>query len=137
MSINLISIYQVEDALQILYDLLAEREPHHSISHKEMPSFEQHKRFVGSVPYLDWQLIEADGQYVGAVYLSKQREIGIGILKAHQGNGYGIAGVQAMMERWPGKFYANINPYNTPSIALFQKLGAKYIQKTYELTKEE
>lgn len=122
------------DVVDMLYNLLKEREPHQSISHKEMPTIEQHAAFIRTNPYLNWYIVMVDGEPVGAVYLTRQREIGIAIFKQYQGMGYGKSAVRALMFLWPGeKFLANINPANQASIAFFAKLGAKHIQNTYSL----
>lgn len=106
------------------YNLLSERELHENISHKALPSWEDHCAFVRSRPYLAWYLIANDfGRFTGAAYLTHQREIGVGVLKAHRGQGFASAAVTELMRRHPGRFLANINPANEASIALFRKLG--------------
>jgi RimJ/RimL family protein N-acetyltransferase len=116
-----------------LYNLLFERTKEQSISHKAMPSYEEHLRFIASKPYLAWYVIAANGVMVGAVYLSKQREIGISIFKQWQGQGFAWDAVTELMRRHPGRFLANINPANAASIGLFTNLDFKHIQNTYEL----
>lgn len=132
--INLISVYRERQAIEILYDLLVEREPHQCISHKNMPNMDEHAAFVRSQPYFAWYLIEnEEGSYVGSIYLSKQREIGVFIFKRYARSGYGAQAVSALMSKWPGRFLANINPNNAASIRFFENLGARHIQNTYEL----
>ena len=119
----------------VLYELLKERTPEQSISHKEMPSWDDHLDFIASRPYFAWYLIWADSDVVGAIYLTKQREIGIGIFKEFKSKGYGTEAVKKLMELHPGKFYANINPDNFASRMFFQEqFGAKLIQHTYVLS---
>lgn len=119
-------------AVGLLFDLLKEREPHQSISHKRMPTWGEHCAFVTSRPYEHWYAFaSASGVLAGAVYLSKQREIGIGVLKAHRGQGLGKAAVMELMRLHPGRFLANINPANEASIKLFTGLGFDLIQHTY------
>ena len=130
---KLIDVYINPRTVYLLYELLLERESHQCISHKEMPSMAQHLAFMRSKPYLAWYLIEHDGQIIGATYLSKQREIGIFLFKAHQMKGYGAKAVQLLMEAHPGRFLANIAPTNPGSSEFFQNLGFKHIQNTYEL----
>lgn len=134
-----VKITQTDQAAYgILYDLLAERTPEQSISHKKMPTHSEHIAFVDSKPYKAWYLVveESEG-YVGAVYLSRQNEIGVGIFKHHQGKGYGEAAVRELMRRCPlpegERYLANVNPDNEVSQAMFEKLGAKVIQYTYEV----
>ena len=132
---NLVGIYtDLHAALPLLYRLLEEREPHQNISHKRMPTWREHEDFVMSVPYAAWYLCVED-EPVGAVYLSKQREVGIGILRQFQGRGHAEAAVTELMRLHPrGRFLANINPANEASIALFRKLGfGGPIQVTLEL----
>ena len=137
-TIELVSVYNDPAAYGLLHDLLAERSPEESISHKKMPSYFEHIQFVDSKPYKAWYLVieESEG-YVGAVYLSRQNEIGVGIFKAHRGKGYGEAAVKELMRRCPltegDRYLANVNPSNDVSRAMFEKLGAKVIQYTYEV----
>ena len=115
------------------YRLLLEREPEQNISHKEMPTWEAHCSFVRSRPYLAWYWFEsADGQPAGCVYLSKQREIGVGVLKAHRGQGLAKEAITELMRLHPGRFLANINPHNSQSARLFHSMGFKLLQVTYE-----
>jgi RimJ/RimL family protein N-acetyltransferase len=119
--------------LQFLYDLLAERTPEQSISHKTMPTWDEHVRFVGSRPYLGWHLIAESGYLRGAIYLTKQREIGVGILRSQQRKGYARAAVLELMDRYTGPFLANVNPKNEASIKLWESLGFNLLQVTYQL----
>ena len=66
------------DAL-FLYDLLKNKDPNTNISHKKMPSYDEHVEFVMSKPYTNWYIIEYSKKNVGTIYLSKQDEIGISI----------------------------------------------------------
>lgn len=130
-AMRLTSVYDRAGSAKLLYDLLAEREPWQSISHKEMPEMWRHEYFVLSKPYLGWWLIELDGVVFGACYITKQREIGIHIFKAHQRKGAGKWAINEVMRLHPGKVLANINPANEASIALFKGLGFGHIQNTY------
>ena len=124
---KLVSVYLLQQdyaAVDFLYQLLAEREPHESISHRRMPTFSEHVAFAHSVPYPAWYLLEQDGKRVGAAYLTAQREIGIAISKAHRGQGLASLALAAVMRQHRGgRFLANINPANEASIALFRKHG--------------
>jgi RimJ/RimL family protein N-acetyltransferase len=134
--LTLVSVYEDRaiSAVQLLFTLLQERTPAQSISHKAMPTFEQHVSFVMSRPYDDnWYLVHIEGVgAVGCVYLTPQREIGVSILRKHQGQGYGTRAVQELMDAFHGRqFLANINPANAASIAMFARLGFNHIQNTY------
>jgi RimJ/RimL family protein N-acetyltransferase len=137
-----------EEHLRVLYELLEERTPEQSISHRRMPTREEHCRFVGDKTpkrledgelffigsYQDWCLIQNAAGIVGAVYLTRANEIGIGILREFQGHGYGPnAVVMMMMKHGERNYYANINPANEPSRKMFERLGFKTIQHTLAL----
>jgi GNAT superfamily N-acetyltransferase len=137
----MITLHDVYDATydtscRVLFDLLEERTPNQSISHRKMPSYEQHCAFVESRPYSAWYLIANEEEVaVGAVYLSKLDEIGIFIFERHQKKGYAKEAVEAIMEQHPRKRYlANIANTNPPSVLFFVELGFDLIQ--YTLAKE-
>lgn len=130
---TLIDVYQAPEALTVLYRLLEERTPRVNISHREMPSWDEHCAFVAARPYHAWYLIEDGGEPVGAVYLSRMDEIGVFILRAERGRGHGRRAVLALMARHPrDRYLANVAPANERSIAFFQGLGFVHIQNTYE-----
>ena len=132
---RLVPVQEVADAATYLYALLAEREPHQNISHKVMPAVDRHLSFVRSNPYSEWYLIAADNIIVGAIYLTKQNEVGIFIFRRHRGLGYGTRAVLMLAEKHKGKqILANIAPSNTSSRAMFEKLGFTLIQHTFERT---
>ena len=119
---------------QFLYELLSERDPKVNISHKKMPTFEEHVRFVMSKPYSKWYIIQLKNQSVGSIYLTDKNEIGIFMKKELQGKGIGRKALQLLMKLNPrSRYLANVNPHNTNSIKFFKKNGFKLIQYTYEL----
>jgi RimJ/RimL family protein N-acetyltransferase len=140
-----------EQHVQVLWDLLAQRQPWQNISHSEMPTPAQHCRFVANHPYEAWYLIEAAvhdpgagtlwAGIVGAIYLSKPggpsvpgNEIGIDILAPFWGFGLGKKAISLLMEfHGPRRYIANVAPGNEASQALFKSLGFKLCQHTYSL----
>ncbi len=119
---------------EFLWELLAERKPHQNISHRKMPTWNEHLNFILNHPYQHWDII-VEGEPIGAVYLTWEFEIGLVLLKEHQNKGYGTKALEDTLKRYPdGKFLANINPDNKQSIAFFKKHGFKRIQETYELS---
>lgn len=129
---KLVDVYSEPEANDILWALLFHRPEVANISHRRMPTWQEHCAFVDSRPYQHWYLIDC-GDYVGGVYLSKQREIGIGVLQKHWGHGYGKSAILMLMEKHPGEFLANVAPANRVSIELFADLGFRHIQNTYRL----
>lgn len=134
---RLIDVYDCADAPMLLYELLKEREPNVNISHREMPTWEQHVEFMSQRPYAAWYMIEEPGVFLGAIYLTKRDEIGVFLFKCQRGFGYGRQAIELLMKTHPRpRFLANINPANQKSIAFFRKLGFTHIQNTYELHPE-
>jgi RimJ/RimL family protein N-acetyltransferase len=133
-TISIVDVYDPLDALGatvFLYDLLADRDPAANISHRDMPTFDDHRKFVESRPYKAWYLVWTDAEPVGATYLTHANEIGIFILKAHRGNGYGKQAAHILMQMHPAKrFLANIAPGNPRSLAMFGALGFEFLQHT-------
>ena len=137
---KLIPISEHPDHAKILYDLLAERESNVNISHKKMPTWEEHCAFVANYPYEAWDLIVVGDDVVGTIYLTpmppasiRGNEIGIFIFKAHQGNGYGPQAIRMLMERHgPRRYLANISPSNPRSMRMFEALGFRHSETTYE-----
>lgn len=120
--------------LKFLYNLLLERDSRVNISHKKMPSYDEHIKFVLSKPYTKWYVVNLDGKKVGSVYLSKQDEIGIFLKKDIQGKGVGKYALNILKKKNPRKrFIANVNPKNKNSAKFFRQNGFKLIQHTYEL----
>jgi RimJ/RimL family protein N-acetyltransferase len=168
--IKLVDLYEAgirREGVEFLYELMKEREPEVNISHRALPTFEEHRRFVEHRPYRFWYLIEVveetrttPGQVgpasneegmrvtrVGYISATHANEIGIVIRKAHRGRGYGPAAIKALIEKHRsnpaeagirnGNWLANIAPANEHSRHIFTSLGFRLIQCTYELQREE
>ena len=127
-----------EKDLRFLYELLKEREMSTNISHRKMPTYNEHVNFVLSKPYSKWYIIYYGKNRVGSIYLSKQNEVGIFIKKIFFMNGIGTYALRLLIELNPSeRFLANINPKNKKSIEFFKKNGFKLLQHTYELIEEK
>lgn len=119
-----------------LYELLTERDPSVNISHKKMPTYEEHVEFVMSKPYSKWYIINYKNQKSGSIYLTNQNEIGIFIKKEMRNREIGKKALRVLIKHNPrARYLANVNPRNTRSIKFFKKNRFKLIQHTYELTK--
>ena len=66
-----------DNHIKILFELLIKRK--FSISHKKMPSFIEHEKFVSSHPYRYWFLISSRKKYIGSFYIQYDNSIGINI----------------------------------------------------------
>lgn len=124
-----------ESDYRFLYTLLKERDPHTNISHKKMPTYTEHVKFVTSKPYSKWYIILYENKRVGSIYLSKQNEIGLFLKKKEQGKGIGMRSFLLLTQKNPrSRYLANINPKNKKSMKFFQKNGFTLIQYTFEKT---
>lgn len=63
--------------IEALYTLLESRQ--HSISHVDMPSYEEHSSFVMNNPYRCWYLVCRENVVVGSVYVQNDNSVGIAI----------------------------------------------------------
>ena len=121
---------------RFLYDLLMERNPKANISHKKMPTYNEHVSFVSAKPYSKWYVILYRVNKVGSIYLTSQNEIGIFIKKSFQNKQIGNIALRKLIQKNPKKRYlANVNPKNKKSIRFFKNSGFKLIQYTFELSK--
>jgi len=161
--VRLVAIYKRSGirpgALEFLYELMKERqtEPMVNISNAGLPTFEHHRAYWTRRPYRAAYLVMADPQEprdgiefeptpVGYVSATTRNEIGIVLLKAYRGRGFGPEAVREFTKRHqplPAQagersrhWLANINPANARSIGMFTKLGFKLIQHTYALEEE-
>lgn len=117
--------------VKFLYRLLSQREAHQNISHKVMPTFEAHTNFVNSKPYLEWYIIVVDNLFIGAIYLTKEFEIGLFIDKKYRGCGFGsIALNKLIQETHIRPLYANISPRNIRSQKFFERNGFQFKEFT-------
>ena len=124
------------DAL-FLYDLLKTRDPLASISHKKMPSYDEHVNFILSNPYTVWYIIEYEGENTGCIYLSKQDEIGISLFDKLLYDKIGKNIIKFLMKNNPRKRYlAKISPRNKKLQNFFVNNGFTGLEYTYEITTE-
>jgi len=121
---------------RFLFNLLVERDRKITISHKKMPSYRKHVDFVKSKPYTKWYIIYNQDSKCGAIYLSKQDEIGIHLLKNCNDDLVREKSLYLLMKKNPRKRYlANLSPKNLKGRNFFKSRDFKLIQYTYELTR--
>jgi len=121
----------IDDA-KFLFDLLKQREGIVNISHKSLPTWEEHVEFIKNNTYQSWDIIWVDNVRIGNIYLTDRDEIGIFLDRKYQRNGYGSIAINEFMKKNGKKRYlANINPTNYKSIQFFGKHGFIHIQNTY------
>jgi len=154
--VRLIDIYSDGRGERLAYELLKERPLEHGISHKRMPTWEEHLHFMHSAPhpFRLWLVIETDDFNardprlarqvpVGVIEVLPSNEFGVHVLKRYQGHGIGRSAVELFIkthEPLPpipavrnGRWLANVAPANKRAAEFFQKLGFTKIQETYAL----
>jgi len=123
------------DAL-FLYDLLKNKDPNANISHKKMPSYDEHVEFVMSKPYTNWYIIECDKKNVGTIYLSKQDEIGISINNDYEYDQIVKPALKLLMKLNQRKRYlANTSPKDVSAQEFLLKNGFTGLEYVYEMKK--
>jgi hypothetical protein len=121
--------------IRFLYNQLKERDSKINISHKKMPTYTEHLKFVLSKPYSKWYIIFYKNKKIGNTYLTKTNEIGIFISKSIKVKGIGKIVLEEIIKMNPrSRYLANVSPKNDKSSIFFKKNGFKLIQYTYELT---
>ncbi len=119
-----------------LYDLLKNKDPNANISHKKMPSYDEHVEFVMSKPYTNWYIIEYDKKNVGAIYLSKHDEIGISISNDYEYDQIVKPALKLLMKLNQRKRYlANTSPKDVRSQEFLLKNGFTGLEYVYEMIK--
>jgi len=123
---------------EFLYELLKERKLINNISHKKMPTFSQHVKFVKTKPYEKWYIIIKNKKKCGAIYLTKLNEIGLQLKKEEFNKKIETDILKLIMKKNPHpRYLANVNPKNKKRIAFLKKNGFKLIQYTYEMIPEK
>jgi len=122
-----------ENDIMFLYNLLEKRNPDLNISHKQMPTLDEHKEFVLSKPYTNWYIIKKNNDKIGAIYLSKNDEIGISILENFEFDEIAKESFKIIMELNPRKRYlANVSPKNKSSQEFLERNGFMGLEYVYE-----
>lgn len=126
-----------------LYELLSERPVEARISHERMPTPQEHQGFVANHPFVWWYLIEANGEWVGALEANNRNELGVSILKKWQRLGYAREALKLFVNTHPpmppipasrnGRWLANIGHKNHEAKVFFDKCGFRPLQETWVL----
>ena len=119
-----------------LYDLLKNKDPNANISHKKMPSYDEHVKFVMSKPYTNWYIIEYEKKNVGAIYLSKQDEIGISINNDYEYDQIVKPALELLMKlNQRNRYLANTSSKDVRSQEFLLKNGFTGLEYVYEMIK--
>lgn len=133
---------------KFLYELLKNKKDFQNISHNKMPTYDEHVKFILEEPYKNWYVVTSVFGKIGAVYLSKNNEIGLNI--SQKFDSYLIKDLifQQVMEKNPSKIFSvNVNPknhqmknflekYNFSLKVPFDKSKKIFPEDTYEFKSE-
>ena len=129
--INFLTIEETD--YKFLYELLLQRKKIVNISHKKMPTYEEHVKFIASEPYSKWYIIQIDDKKIGSIYLTKENEIGIHFFTQYEESERFQNVIKEFFLKEPqDRFVMNVSPKNEQYIDLAKKLGFHLVQHTYE-----
>ena len=135
---QLIEIDNSYEHLMETYKLLGQRI--FSISHKKMPTLDEHRLFFENSPYRYWFLLsDNSGQFVGTVYIQYDNSIGIFLPCSEYAAIPNILDVivteydplPAIQSQRNGDFFLNIPTADTALQKLVIEEGALEIQRSF------
>jgi RimJ/RimL family protein N-acetyltransferase len=116
-----------------LYSVLRMRldEPNTNISHKSLPAWNDHVRFLRSEPYEGHYIAHANGGRFcsGVCYVDHYHNIGVYVNPGFRREGLGSFMIAELERRHPLPLWANVNPENEASLELFRKAGFKFLEQ--------
>ena len=124
---------------KVLYDFLLKRT--FKISHKLMPDFDEHVKFILKNPYRSWFLLKEKDIYLGSFYIQKDNSIGINLITYEEEKVLWclefikkefqpLAPIKSLI---PPFFYVNVSPENNEMISFLKKEGHKLIQLSFKV----
>ena len=137
MTLDFKKIIPTSNQVSDLYELLLDRK--NSISHTDIPSLNEHNKFVLSHPYLAWYLIYKSEKVVGSLYVHSDNSIGLNVSKSTKEDVFEIISfIKATHKPLPslksvrrGEFFMNVSSDNGNLIKCLQQLGKKEIQRSF------
>ena len=129
--------------IEELYTLLKSRI--FSISHEEIPCFNDHLNFVMNTKYRNWCLVKRSSKTIGSFYLTNENIIGVNLLY-NKCEDY-IETIKQIIKYYKPLepiasfrskyFLINVNPNNEILIKALKYLEMDHIQNTYAYTKPQ
>ncbi len=128
--------------IKILYNQLKNRS--HSISHRSIPNFEQHTKFVQNHPYRKWIILKDSDIAIGNIYIQYDNSLGLNIDSSVSNEQLliilkGIYKSNSPLPAVPsvrfGEFFLNIATENKILQNKLSNLGFFEIQRTFILSK--
>ncbi|MBO8232365.1 hypothetical protein CU311_06685 [Prochlorococcus marinus str. MU1402] len=132
-----------EKEIKFLYFLLKNRNA--SISHKKLPSFEDHRKFVLNHPYKTWNIVIKGNTHIGAQYIGFNNTVGIHLLPEYVVYRRNV--ITKVLENFspepgitsliPNQFIFNVSVSDYDYVDDLLKLGAEQIQSTFQFRKKD
>lgn len=120
-----------------LYDLLQQRMTRLgvNISHRRMPSYEDHVAFWDAQPYACAWIIMSGYRPVGYFYLTKiLNELGIQCFAEFDTQAFYLVVIDHVLKMGLGEILANVNPRHSELITALRARGFEVCQHTYRRT---
>lgn len=117
-----------------LFELLRKRDSRANISHRSMPTYKQHVKFVKSNPYSKWYVVWFSNLRIGSTYITNQDEITVHLENNFDKNVIRKFVIKTIIKYNPRKrYFINTSPYNKKLIRFLKTLGVTLLQQTYEV----
>ena len=128
--------------IETLYAQLKNRS--HNISHKSVPSFDEHTEFVQNHPYRKWIIVKDTEIAIANVYIQYNNSIGLNVdslITCEQINKI-LKGIYASHSPLPavpsvrfGEFFLNVATANKMLQKKLTRLGFSEVERTFVLSK--
>jgi hypothetical protein len=146
MSIHKKHLYQPEDVsfrpagsvdYPLLYRLLIERyeQPETNIrgmARSQLPTWNQHVRYLDGQPYARIEIIVVDGEGVGMWYLTHENVAGCFVLRSHIARGVGLAACYRFLCEVGFPVATHVNPANRRAWRTVERLGFVLTERSDE-----
>ena len=140
-NLNLIKVNYSDSHIRALFKILKERKINSSISHKNLPTYKEHKKFVLSIPYRYWLLIRRVNINLGSVFVSRNNEISINLLENNETTYVEVLNfvinnfkpLKAIPSKRNSNFILNISPKNKFVLNILKKFKTEKVQETYKI----
>ena len=129
-----------DDDIAYLYRQIKGRK--HSISHKQVPTYEEHAQFVKAHPYRNWFIVKDGPNHLGSVYIQFDNSLGLNLIDGISIDQLKqiIDMVQTLLSPLPaipsirfGGYFCNISVSNVSLQNMLLSLGFEEKQRTYVL----
>ena len=122
-----------EKDYKFLYRLLAERNEIENISHRKMPTYQEHVEHLQTIPVKQYVIYtEGEKKPIGYLSFSDKGEIGLHFIKEEDTDENKEEVLRSVLKDKGQKYFINIAPRNKSLQVAAEKCGFRLIQYTYE-----